>query len=179
MGAAKPHVMMFQKYFWPSCAWPARLCLYKARTADLQQGSGGAKAPRAHTPVACPLGLAETVIKTRPDPEGRPPPANHTAERHAGSPIQQRPGRQPGIEQTLKRSASNRARCATTGAGGCNSHLRPNPPEGIDLRGCMLGDTETALGRQCPNVLLLGESRIRPTRGAYRKSATRTAQEGF
>ena len=165
MGAAQPHVMMFQKYFRPSRAWPAFLYLYRSKDSRFTGQRRGESPPCAH-PAACPLGLAEDArsgdagrigAKSKPnraesDPRGRPPPANHTAERHAGSPIQQRPGRQPGIEQTLKRSASNRARCATTGAGGCNPRLRPNPPEGIDLRGRMLGDTETALGRQCPNV---------------------------
>lgn len=152
--------------------FPAKPCLARTFSPIPDKDSRftgqrrGESPPCAH-PAACPLGLAEDArsgdagrigAKSEPnrvesDPEGRPPPANHTAERHAGSPIQQRPGRQPGLEQTLKRSASNRARCATTGAGGCNPRLRPNPSEGIDLRGRMLGDTETALGRQCPNVL--------------------------
>jgi len=43
----------------------------------------------------------------------------------------------------------------------------------------VLGDTETAAGRQCPDDLLHRESRLSPARGTYRKSVTRTAQEGF
>ena len=117
----------------------------------LQMGNHGARAPHLRTSGGLPLGALKAEISRlqRADchlqttrPKG-----------HAGSPIQQVEDRQSSTEQTLKRSASNRARCATTGAGGCNPRLRPNPPEGIDLRGRMLGDTKTALGRQCPNVL--------------------------
>jgi hypothetical protein len=43
----------------------------------------------------------------------------------------------------------------------------------------VLGDTETAAGRQCPDDLLHRESRLSPARGTYRESVTRTAQEGF
>lgn len=100
------------------------ICLYKGEERPRRWAGPARERGRTHTRRPA---LSRSSA-TQTDASGQAATCKPHAERHAGiANSGSDRTRQSCREQTLKRSASNRARCATTGAGWCNSILRPNP----------------------------------------------------
>jgi hypothetical protein len=99
------------------------ICLYREEERPRRWARPARERGRTHTRRPA---LSRSSA-TQTDASGQAATCKPHAERHAGiANSGSDRTRQSCREQTLKRSASNRARCATTGAGWCNSILRPN-----------------------------------------------------
>ena len=113
---------------------------------------------RAHAAAVCTERLSDRTLSADRQLQ------THWPKGRVGLPTRQVEDRQSSTKQTLKRSARNGARCGYAGRWGVQlppstqSHdparCKVTTSENRGNRKKVLGDTETAAGRQCPDDLV-------------------------